>query len=94
MSFTVDKLEKNMVKLTIEVDAEEFAKGMEAAYEKNKNKISVPGFRKGKVPKQMIEKMYGAGIFMRMQLMLSFLRSIREQQLRVVLISYHSLRLM
>jgi trigger factor len=61
MSFTVDKLEKNMVKLTIEVDAEEFAKGMEAAYEKNKNKISVPGF--GKVPKQMIEKMYGAGIF-------------------------------
>ena len=52
-----------MVKLTIEVDAEEFAKGMEAAYEKNKNKISVPGFRKGKVPKQMIEKMYGAGIF-------------------------------
>ena len=63
MSFTVDKLEKNMVKLTIEVDAEEFAKGMEAAYEKNKNKISVPGFRKGKVPKQMIEKMYGAGIF-------------------------------
>lgn len=63
MSFTVDKLEKNMVKLTIEVDAEEFAKGMEASYEKNKNKISVPGFRKGKVPKQMIEKMYGAGIF-------------------------------
>ena len=63
MSFTVDKLEKNMVKLTIEVDAEDFAKGMEAAYEKNKNKISVPGFRKGKVPKQMIEKMYGAGIF-------------------------------
>ena len=63
MSFTVDKLEKNMVKLTIEVDAEEFAKGMEAAYEKNKNKISVPGLRKGKVPKQMIEKMYGAGIF-------------------------------
>ena len=63
MSFTVDKLEKNMVKLTIEVEAEEFAKGMEAAYEKNKNKISVPGFRKGKVPKQMIEKMYGAGIF-------------------------------
>ena len=63
MSFTVDKLEKNMVKLTIEVDAEEFANGMEAAYEKNKNKISVPGFRKGKVPKQMIEKMYGAGIF-------------------------------
>lgn len=63
MSFTVEKLEKNMVKLTIEVDAAEFDKGMEKAYEKNKNKISVPGFRKGKVPKQMIEKMYGPGIF-------------------------------
>lgn len=63
MSFTVEKLEKNMVKLTIEVDAAEFDKGMEKAYEKNKNKINVPGFRKGKVPKQMIEKMYGPGIF-------------------------------
>ena len=46
MSFTVDKLEKNMVKLTIEVEAEEFAKGMETAYEKNMYKICVPGFRK------------------------------------------------
>ena len=63
MSFTVEKLEKNMVKLTIEVDAAEFAKATDKAYEKNKNKINVPGFRKGKVPKQMIEKMYGAGIF-------------------------------
>ena len=52
-----------MVKLTIEVDAAEFAKATDKAYEKNKNKINVPGFRKGKVPKQMIEKMYGAGIF-------------------------------
>lgn len=63
MSFTVEKLEKNMVKLTIEVDAAEFAKGLDVAYDKNKNKISVPGFRKGKVPKQMIEKMYGPSIF-------------------------------
>ncbi len=63
MSFTVEKLEKNMAKLTIEVDAAEFAKGLEVAYEKNKNKINVPGFRKGKVPMAMIEKMYGAGIF-------------------------------
>lgn len=63
MSFTVENLEKNMAKLTIEVDAAEFAKGMDKAYEKNKNKISVPGFRKGKVPKQMIEKMYGPSIF-------------------------------
>lgn len=63
MSFTVEKLEKNMVKLTINVPAEDFAKGMDTAYEKNKGKISVPGFRKGKVPKQMIEKIYGPGIF-------------------------------
>lgn len=92
MSFTVDKLEKNMVKLTIEVDAEEFAKGMDAAYEKNKNKISVPGFRKGKVPKKMIEKMYGAAFSMKMQLTQLSQESIRKQQLRAVLISCHSLR--
>ena len=63
MSFTVEKLEKNMAKLTIEVAAEEFEAAVDRAYQKNKNKLSVPGFRKGKVPKQMIEKMYGAGVF-------------------------------
>lgn len=63
MSFTVENLEKNMAKLTITVAAEEFEKSLQAAYLKNKNKISVPGFRKGKVPRQMVEKMYGAGIF-------------------------------
>lgn len=63
MSVQVEKLEKNMAKLTIEVAAEDFVKAVEAAYQKNKNSISVPGFRKGKVPRNMIEKMYGKGIF-------------------------------
>lgn len=63
MSVQVEKLEKNMAKLTIEVSAEEFKAALEKAYQKNKNKISVPGFRKGKAPRKMIEKMYGAGIF-------------------------------
>ncbi len=63
MSLQVEKLEKNMAKLTIEVSAEELEKAIETAYQKNKNKISVPGFRKGKVPRKMIENMYGKEIF-------------------------------
>ena len=63
MSLQVEKLEKNMAKLTIEVPAEELEKAIENAYKKNKKKISVPGFRKGKVPRQMIEKMYGKEVF-------------------------------
>lgn len=63
MSVQVEKLEKNMAKLTIEVSAEEFKAALEKAYQKDKSKISVPGFRKGKAPRKMIEKMYGAGIF-------------------------------
>ena len=63
MSFTVENLEKNMAKLTIEVSAEDFEKALQGAYEKNKGKIAVNGFRKGKVPRAMIEKVYGAGIF-------------------------------
>ena len=63
MSLQVEKLEKNMAKLTIEVAAEELDKAIENAYQKNKNKISVPGFRKGKAPRKMIEQMYGKSVF-------------------------------
>ena len=63
MSLQVEKLEKNMAKLTIEVSADDLEKALQNAYNKQKKHINVPGFRKGKVPRQMIEKMYGAAIF-------------------------------
>ncbi|MEG2145217.1 MAG: trigger factor [Lachnospiraceae bacterium] len=63
MSLQVEKLEKNMAKLTIEASAEELEKAIQGAYMKQKGKINVPGFRKGKVPRAMIEKMYGVEIF-------------------------------
>lgn len=63
MSLQVEKLENNMAKLTIEVSAEELEKAIEGAYQKNKNKISIPGFRKGKAPRKMIEQMYGKEVF-------------------------------
>ncbi|MBQ8924472.1 MAG: trigger factor, partial [Lachnospiraceae bacterium] len=63
MSLSVEKLEGSMAKLTIEVPADEFVKATTAAYNKQKSKFSVPGFRKGKVPQAFIEKMYGAEIF-------------------------------
>ena len=63
MSVQVEKLEKNMAKLTIEVPAEEFDKAVQNVYQRNKNKFNIPGFRKGKVPRHMIEKMYGVGVF-------------------------------
>ena len=63
MSVTVEKLENNMAKLKIEVPAEQLEKAIEKAYQKNKNKIQIPGFRKGKAPRKMIEQMYGKGVF-------------------------------
>ena len=62
MSLQVEKLEKNMAKLTVEVPAEQFEAALKTSYNKNKNRFNVPGFRKGKVPQAMIEKMYGPGV--------------------------------
>ncbi|MDD3362532.1 MAG: trigger factor [Hespellia sp.] len=63
MSLQLEKMEHNMAKLTIEVETEKVEKAIQAAYLKQRGQISVPGFRKGKVPRQMIEKMYGAEVF-------------------------------
>ena len=67
MSVKVEKLEKNMAKLTMEVPAEELEKAIQGAYLKQKNRINIPGFRRGKAPRAMIEKMYGAASFMKTQ---------------------------
>ena len=63
MSLQVEKLEKNMAKLTVEVSAEQFAEAMKKAYNKMKSRFNIPGFRRGKAPQAMIEKMYGEGVF-------------------------------
>lgn len=63
MSVQVEKLEKNMAKLTVEISAEDFKAAIKKAFNKNKNRFSIPGFRKGKAPQAMIEKMYGEGVF-------------------------------
>ena len=76
MSFKVEQMEeKNMVKLVIESTAEEFEAGLNKAYNKDKNKISIPGFRKGKAPRKMIEQMYST----KMQQTLSFLKHMPQQ---------------
>ena len=64
MKVTVEKLEKSMAKLTIEVSAEDFDKAINKVYLKQRNRISIPGFRKGKAPRKLIEQMYGEGIFL------------------------------
>ncbi|MBR6281158.1 MAG: trigger factor, partial [Lachnospiraceae bacterium] len=63
MSVQVENLENNMAKLTVTVDADQVEKALNTAYNRQKNRISIPGFRKGKVPRNMIEKMYGAEVF-------------------------------
>ena len=63
MKLTVEKLEGNMAKLTIEAAAEDFSKALNSAYQKNKNQIAIQGFRKGKAPRAMIERVYGKGVF-------------------------------
>ena len=64
MNVTVEKLEKSMAKLTIEVSAEDFDKAIDKVYLRERKRISIPGFRKGKAPRKLIEKMYGEGIFL------------------------------
>ena len=83
MSLQVEKMEKNMAKLTIEVSAEDLDKAMQNAYQKAKGRISIPGFRKGKAPRKMIEQMYGKGVFLEAKHLLS-----------VILRSFPSLRSM
>ena len=63
MSVSVEKLENSMVKLTIEVSAEDFDKAINKVYNRQKGRMNVPGFRKGKTPRKVLEKMYGAAIF-------------------------------
>lgn len=63
MSLQIEKLEKNMAKLTIETDASAFEKAVEKAYQRQKNRINIPGFRRGKAPRQLVEKMYGKEVF-------------------------------
>ena len=62
MSLQVEKLEKNMAKLTVEVPAEQFDEALKTSYKKNRNRFNIPGFRKGKAPQAVIEKMYGPGV--------------------------------
>ena len=62
MSLQVEKLKKNMAKLTVEVPAEQFEAALKTSYNKNKSRFNIPGFRKGKAPQAMVEKMYGVGV--------------------------------
>ena len=63
MSVQVERLDNNMARLTIEIPAEEFSKAVNDVYMRSRGKISIPGFRKGKVPRKLIEKYYGTGVF-------------------------------
>ena len=91
MSVQVEKLEKSMAKLTITVEAAKFDAAVDSAYQKNKGKIALPGFRKGKAPRAMIEKMYGTGVFF--EDAANELKHMRQQLRKVSLRSLHSLKL-
>ena len=67
MSLQVEKLEGSLAKLTIEVSAEELEGAISRVFQKQRNRISIPGFRKGKAPRQMVEKLYGKEIYMKRQ---------------------------
>ncbi|MDO4960750.1 MAG: trigger factor [Eubacteriales bacterium] len=88
MSVKVETLEKNMAKLTVEVSAGELTNAMEIAYKKNKNRFNIPGFRKGKVPMAMVEKMYGPQVFyedaINTILDYSYPDAVKESELEVV----------
>ena len=93
MSVQVENLEHNMAKLTIEVAAEELEKALDSAYQKQKKQISVPGFRKGKVPRAMIEKMYGAGVFYEDAANILMQQTYQVQLTRAVLTLFHAQQL-
>ena len=90
MSLQVEKLEKNMAKLTIEVSAEDLEKAMQAAYQKAKGRITLPGFRKGKAPRKMIEQMYGKGSSLKTLQTLLFRSTTAKHWKNVILKSFPS----
>lgn len=94
MSYTVENLEKSMAKITITVDADAFEEAMVKSYNKNKKNISIQGFRKGKAPRKMVEKLYGPEVFMKMQQTLQFRMLTKKQQKRVAWKSYLVRKLM
>ena len=94
MSYTVENLEKSMAKITITVDADAFEEAMVKSYNKNKKNISIQGFRKGKAPRKMVEKLYGRKFFMKMQQTLQFRMLTKKQQKRVAWKSYLVRKLM
>lgn len=88
MSLQVEKMEHNMAKLTVEVPADELEKAIDGVYQKTKKNIAMPGFRKGKAPRHMIERMYGKGVFLEDAandlLPNAYAKAVEESELEVV----------